>query len=88
MKSYNSEVWVDAGQNWQLANIALNEHPWYQNKPGEERIPNLQDMTFRLLTNDTKTWSEFSTTKDVGKHDKPSVWMNLEGIHNNVHVRN
>ncbi|KAI0895499.1 tyrosinase domain protein [Annulohypoxylon nitens] len=85
MQSYNSEVWVDAGQNWQLANIALNEHPWYQHKPGEERIPNLQDMIFRLLTNDSKTWSEFSTTKDVGKHDKPSVWMNLEGIHNNVH---
>lgn len=50
-------------------------------------------MVFRLFKNGPKTWPEFSSTKhtdkntkDTDKKDDPGAWMNLEGIHNNIHV--
>ncbi|KAI0890804.1 tyrosinase domain protein [Annulohypoxylon nitens] len=79
-KGEDQSAWADAGQNWKLVVLALNEHPWYQN---QDNIPNLQDMVFRLLRTENKSWSQFSTTRD-GDSD-PAAWMNLEAIHNNIH---
>lgn len=53
-------------------------------------------MTFRLLTTGGLNWGEFSSTRYDDKKEEaqpknneqaPKNWMNLEAIHNNVHVR-
>ncbi|KAB8274760.1 common central domain of tyrosinase-domain-containing protein [Aspergillus minisclerotigenes] len=94
LENYNADVWVDGGQNWLRANLALNEHPWYQNLDGWDPVPTLQDMTFRLLTTGGLNWGEFSSTRYDDKEEEaqpknneqtPKNWMNLEAIHNNVH---
>ncbi|GMG07273.1 unnamed protein product [Aspergillus oryzae] len=96
LENYNADVWADGGQNWLRANLALNEHPWYQNLGGWASVPTLQDMTFRLLTTGGLNWGEFSSTRYDDKKEEaqpknneqaPKNWMNLEAIHNNVHVR-
>ncbi|KAE8158927.1 common central domain of tyrosinase-domain-containing protein [Aspergillus tamarii] len=89
LENYNADVWADGGQNWLRANLALNEHPWYQNLDGWNSVPTLQEMTFRLLGSIGHNWGEFSSTRydDSPKGDQqpPKNWMNLEAIHNNVH---
>nr|6JU5_A Chain A, Tyrosinase [Aspergillus oryzae] len=94
LENYNADVWADGGQNWLRANLALNEHPWYQNLDGWDSVPTLQDMTFRLLTTGGLNWGEFSSTRYDDKKEEtqpknneqaPKNWMNLEAIHNNVH---
>lgn len=79
--------WADGGQNWQKSNQALNEHAWYQNKEEWDSVPTLQDMTYRLLIQSDMSWGVFSSSKyyDGGDED-PQNWMNIESLHNNVHV--
>ncbi|KAI1090370.1 common central domain of tyrosinase-domain-containing protein [Rostrohypoxylon terebratum] len=85
MKGYHPEVWANAGQNWQLANVALNEYPQYQNEPNKTRIPILQDKVYRLLTKSGKSWEGFSSTKDHQGQTQADDANNLEDIHNSVH---
>ncbi|PIG80893.1 tyrosinase domain protein [Aspergillus arachidicola] len=89
LDNYNADVWADGGQNWLRANLALNEHPWYQNLDDWDSVPTLQEMTFRLLRSIGHNWGEFSSTRyddsPEGDQQPPTNWMNLEAIHNNVH---
>ncbi|PWY95168.1 Di-copper centre-containing protein [Aspergillus sclerotioniger CBS 115572] len=88
MAGYNEGIWSDGGQDWQRANLALNEHPWYQNMYAWDLLPTLQDSTFRLLTTPLENWGIFSSTKWHDDRDidiLPTNYMNIEAIHNNVH---
>lgn len=78
--------WADGGQNWQKSNQALNEHAWYQNKGDWDSVPTLQDMTYRLLIQPGKSWGVFSSSRYYDGDEDPQNWMNIESIHNNVHV--
>ncbi|EFY90419.1 tyrosinase domain protein [Metarhizium acridum CQMa 102] len=86
LDGFHADVWVDGGQNWLRSNLALNEHPWYQDMKEWDSVPTLQDMTFRLLTCDLNSWGSFSSTRFYDKESQPKDWLSLEAVHNNIHV--
>ncbi|KAG8427602.1 hypothetical protein J3459_006527 [Metarhizium acridum] len=85
LDGFHADVWVDGGQNWLRSNLALNEHPWYQDMKEWDSVPTLQDMTFRLLTCDLNSWGSFSSTRFYDKESQPKDWLSLEAVHNNIH---
>ncbi|KAJ5589654.1 Di-copper centre-containing protein [Penicillium hordei] len=97
LDGFDASIWADGGQNWLRANYALNEHPYYGDKDkgvnAETPVPTLQDLVYRLFQYGLSSWGAFSTTRYTSNYPKPPIQaelakdaMNLEFIHNNLHV--
>ncbi|GAW17572.1 hypothetical protein ANO14919_070310 [Xylariales sp. No.14919] len=88
LEGHHADVLADGGQHWSRVNIALNEHPWCGSIAASSASnPTLQELTYRLLTSRSHSWGDFSSTRsnETGDQSKPEKWLNLEGIHNNIH---
>ncbi|KAH6617711.1 common central domain of tyrosinase-domain-containing protein [Chaetomium sp. MPI-SDFR-AT-0129] len=67
---------------------ALETYQWFTD--AVENLP-LAEMVYRLYTpNHVQTYGQFATTRKPAEEDdgKPSTYLNLEFIHNNIHKWN
>jgi hypothetical protein len=77
-------VWTNGIENWNEANIALQNPVWYKEKGN---LGSLSEAVYRLFTDDyAKSWETFSSTSYANQGLPGSEWLSLEYIHNNVHV--
>ncbi|KAK4164114.1 common central domain of tyrosinase-domain-containing protein [Cladorrhinum sp. PSN259] len=86
-----SEAWVDGTVNNDCIADALEAHEWYNKQA--EGVP-LAEMVYRLFEPEyIKSFAQFATTRMPTKDPKhwgqtynPTGYLNLEFIHNNVHL--
>lgn len=71
-------------QNWEAANHALGNPEWY----GEsDYVGSIATAVERLFAPDNhQSWESFATTAYNSGDSSDTGFMNLEYIHNNIHV--
>lgn len=82
--------------NWNLSNKAISEHSFYNKnqtdgntKPSDDLVKHtVGDLVYRLLNPKSNfSWKSFCTTLYVKTNaDKWEDYINIEMIHNNLHV--
>lgn len=77
-------TWVDGVQNNSSITTALKNPDWGENRPKKSIAENV----FRILTSDYfQSYGPFSTTRYYRElQPRPTEWLSLEQIHNNIHV--
>ena len=71
-----------------MVDSALQNHNWYDKYDPTGSDQPIQDVVYRLFSDNWKSWEQFSTTR-YNKKALPvgQDFLSLEFIHNNIHVR-
>ena len=70
--------------NWERADAAIAKHKYYSHAFEKEKpYPAIGDLVYRLFA--IQKWADFSCTKY--HQTEAQGFLNLEFIHNNLHVR-
>ena len=82
---------AEGKNNFLLTNEAITEHAFYNDKNNKTGLKQktVSDLVYRLLNpGAVPTWKAFATTEyQTTNPNKWEDYVNLEMIHNNLHVR-
>ena len=86
-QSQPSSSWADGVVNNSKVDSALQNHNWYAKYDLAGSCQPIQDVVYRLFSDNWKSWKQFSTTQ-YNKSEPPvgQDFLSLEFIHNNIHV--